>query len=114
MSTDLYYQPDERAEEPKPTVEEEVATLKAQVARLVTALQDATDRSNRIERKCDDLLERMMTCCLVVTATSEERERIVAIESAIFNGGYARILNPGWSTPAVVAKARVLDNFVKK
>jgi len=112
MSSDLYYQPDERADAPKPTVEEEVATLKAQVARLVTALQDATDRTTRLEEECRKQKEKLDAREPLFAATSEERQRIEELEhqtqmTTVYNlnplhRGYSNYPSKPWKTPAVL------------
>lgn len=112
MSSDLYYQADEGAEEERnPTVEEEVATLKAQVARLVTAVQSATDRANRIEEECRKQKERLDAREPLFAATSEERQRIEELEhqthmTQIYNTNplyryYSNLPSKPWKTHAV-------------
>jgi hypothetical protein len=121
MSSDLYYPADELQPSPenelaalRATVNEEFATLKARVARLVTALQDATDRANRLERQLEAHKE-ILAMEPVFTVTTEERRRIEALELQQFNMGHARFYHAaGWKTPAFLPKAHVLGIFNKK
>jgi len=122
MSSDLYYKTEDL---PKadPTVKEELETLKAQMARLVTALQDATDRANRLERQLEAQKEQISALEPVIAATSEERQRIELLERSVINAELFRgnpfhrpceVPPTPWKTPAFVPKAHVLGIFNKK
>ena len=122
MSSDLYYQTEDL---PKaaPTVKEELEALKAQMARLVTALQDATDRTNRLERQVEAQKEILTAIEPVFAVTTEERQRIELLERSAIDAELLRA-NPNrrpwegpprpWITPAFVTKAHVLGIFNKK
>jgi len=112
MSSELYYKTEDL---PKadPTMKEELDALKAQMAKLVTALQDATDRTKWLERQLEAQKEILNTLDPVFAATTEERQRIEALEQ--FNMGHVRFYHAaGWKTPAFVPKAHILGIFNKK
>jgi len=119
MSSDLYYQTEDlpKTDLPSadPTVKEELEALKEQVARLATALQDATDRANRLERQVEAQKERISALEPVAATTSEERQRIEALERYNIDRGLHQFYHcGGWKTPAFVPKAHVLGIFNKK
>jgi len=114
MSSDLYYQTEDLPKADR-TMKEELDALKAQMAKLVTALQDATDRTKGLERQLEAQKEILNTLDPVFAATTEERQRIEALELQQFNMGHVRFYHAaGWKTPAFVPKAHVLGIFNKK